>query len=244
MGSRTGQAFNVVDSNTTRPVDVVINPSYASNNYLGRYPIPRNPIVQGYPTPAWDRHLLIIDTADCNAYELIQYDPLLGAAGIHTALAGTRYPLSGVTPPVKTTNAAKTPMIGQSALVSEVRAGRIAHPIGFCTDELSTGHVWPARASDGRSARPDAVPMGAWFRLRSDVDPSAFSGQARVFVEALRNHGAILTDTCAHRFSLMGENSDQWDDRSLAQLETLTPADFEAVDTTAMKVADNSFEIR
>lgn len=243
-GSRSGQSFNVVNSAEIGAADVWINPTYAANNYLGRYPIPAAPRVEGYPGAAWDRHLLIVDTADCFAYEIIQYDPFLGALGVHTGLAGVRYPLSGVAAPVMTTNAADTPMVGQSALVAEVDDGSLAHPVGFCTDELAPRSVWPARRSDGRSTHPDAPPMGVWLRLRADVDTSGFTGQAAVIVNAMRRNGLILTDTCAHQMSFMGENSSGWDPVAVAQLGQLAPTDFEVVDATPMMVSSNSFQIR
>jgi hypothetical protein len=64
--------------------------------------------------------------------------------------------------------------------------------------------------------------------------------------EALRERGAVLTDTCGHRFHLHGENSAEWDDADLQKIRTLTAADFEVVDTTPMRANSdlNSLAIR
>lgn len=244
QGSRGGIPINVVNSSRTGFKSVLLNPHYSGHNYTDGYPIPAAPRLEGHPGAAWDRHLLIVDEADCSAYELIQYDPLLGALGAHTALAGARYPLSGTAMPTSTTNAVATPMVGQAAMIADVNAGAIRYPLSWCTDIASPRHTWPARASDGPSTSPSAPPQGAWLRLRADVDRGRFTGQARVIVDALARHGMVLTDTCGHRFSIGGENSDQWNRDAMRQLATLTVANFEAVDVTPMMVSPNTWQIR
>jgi hypothetical protein len=88
------------------------------------------------------------------------------------------------------------------------------------------------------------MPMGTWIRLGSKIDPSSFTGGTRVIVEALQTRGAILTDSCAHQFSLLAENSADWNNTDMAQLTRLTPADFQVVDSAAMKVSDTSYAVR
>jgi hypothetical protein len=242
---RGGMPINVVDSRTTPRSKVVFNTAYSTSSYTGGYPIPLRPLVQGHPGVAWDRHVLILDTADCNAYEIIGYEPLAYEAfGVHTGLVGVRYRLDTVAQPRFTTNAARTPMMGQYLMHDEVANGRVDHPIGFCSDRIGTGFIWPARNSDGLVRSTDAMPMGAWLRLRGDVDIEQFTGQARTIVEALREHGTLLTDTCGGRFALLAENSVNWIDAETAQLRALRASDFEVVDVTPMKVSDDSFQIR
>jgi len=242
-GSRPGMPMNVVDSRTTGMTSVLLDHTY-TDSYTGGYPVPANPVVEGAPNPEWDKHVIMVDQADCTSYELIQYDSLWRTLfGSVKALAGARVPLNSVVP-TRTTNAAQTPMVGQNVLVSEVAAGKVDHVVGFCTTELHPGHVWPARASDGKSTNPSAMKTGAWLRLRASTPTSTFSGQARPIVEALKTHGMVLTDTCGQKFALMGENSTAWNDAELAQLGRLTAADFEVVDTTPMKVADTSWAVR
>jgi hypothetical protein len=243
-GARGGMPINIVDSRKRPMSSVVLNHNWTAHNYTGKYPIPEDPRLEGHPSVQWDQHLLMVDVADCNAYELIQYEPrMFQYLGIHTALAGTRYSLSTTDRPRMTTNAPSTPMIGQYAMAHEVLAGRVGHVVGFCTDAMNTQHVWPARASDGLLNVAEAPPTGVWLRLKSSVDVTKFTGQARTIVEALRRHGTVLTDTCGHRFHLMGENSDRWNDTETKQLRSLSPEHFEVVDTTPMKVSDSSFRI-
>lgn len=243
-GARSGMPVNVVDSRETGFTAVMMNPFWPSSYYGGKYPLPSSPKVQGYPSAQWDRHLLIVDTADCMAYELIQYDPLLGALGMHSALSGARYPLTSTDRLPTATNAPKTPMLGQYVLADEVAAGEIPHVMAFCSDRISTRSVWPAKASDGAVAGDGTLPMGAWLRLRDDVDTSRFGPQSATVAEALRERGAVLTDTCGHRFHVMAENSSAWDDADLASIEALDMDDFEVVDASGLAADGTSFRIR
>jgi hypothetical protein len=247
QGARSGMPFNVVDSRTTPMSNVMLNPNYIGLDiqHTGGYPIPAQPRIEGYPSAQWDKHLLMIDVADCSAYELIGYEPAtFRLFGFHSALSGVRYDLNSSERPVLTTNSAGTPMIGQYAMADEVISGNLAHVLGFCTNEISPRHEWPARASDGKSAAADAPPMGTWLRLKGDVDVRRFTGQARTIAEALRNHGMVLTDTCDGDFGLFGESSDQWIAAEMNQLRTLSPLQFEAVDTSPMRRSTTSFAVR
>lgn len=245
QGARSGMPINVVDSRVIGYSDVVFNPWGNPKTYKGPYPIPSNPMVQGHPSVQWDRHVLIVDVADCSGYELIEYDPSIRAlTGSHAALNGTRYSLSTTERPALTTNAPRTPMIGQYVMFDEVQAGSIDHPIGFCSNAIGKGYVWPARASDGPVDSTDAPPMGSWLRLRADADLSELGPQAKVVADALREHGAILTDSCPHDFYLLGENTSMWTSTDIETLSTLSPTDFEAVDSSQMMIDPSSFAIR
>lgn len=244
-GARGGMPINVVDSRVTGFSNVVFNPWGNSKTYKGPYPLPSKPKIQGHPSAQWDRHVLVVDVAECMGYELMQYDPTVRAlTGSHNAHSGIRYSLSTTDRPTFTTNAPNTPMLGQYVMYDEVQAGRIDHPIGFCSNVVGTGHVWPAQASDGPIDSPDAMPMGSWLRLRADADLSELGPQAMVVADALREHGAVLTDSCPHTFNLLGENSALWADSDLETISTLSPADFEVVDSSLMQVDSTSYRIR
>lgn len=242
--ARGGMPFNLVDSRQIGFSRVFINPIYG-NSYTGPFPLPARPKVQGHPSAQWDRKVIVLDTAECMGYEIIQYDPLITElTGRHNGIGGARYALGTNSRPTTWTTASRLPVLGQLVLVEEAQAGRVDHVIGFCSDRISPTHQWPAAASDG--VDPAAMPMGTWIRLRSDVDTSSFGRGSRAVAEALREHGAVLTDTCAHRFHLFAENSPEWNDADLQMLRSLTAADFEVVDPTPMRMNDdrNSLAIR
>jgi hypothetical protein len=243
--ARSGQPINIVDSREIGFSRVFMNTTVYANPFMGPYPLPARPLVQGHPTAQWDRRVLALDVADCVGYELIQYDPLITLmTGTHNAIGGARYPLDSTARPTTSTNAPRLANLGQYVLLKEARAGVVPHVIGFCSDRISPAHQWPARASDG--VDPAAMPMGTWIRLRRDVDTSSFGKGSEAVAEALRERGAVLTDTCAHRFHLQAENSAEWDDADLQKIRTLTAADFEVVDTTPMRTNSdlNSLAIR
>ncbi len=249
QGSRPGTPMNIVDSRSTGFKPVTFGHDWSAKSYLGPYPLPASPALQGAPnlSGAWDKRLMVVDSAECMAYELIQYTQVWNGTSFNrNALAGVRYPLNSNDMPLGTTNAPNTPMIGQYVLNSEVKSGTIPHVMAFCSQNtrISTSSLWPARKSDGFNTAADAMPMGTWIRLGSNIDPSSFTGGTRVIVEALQTRGAILTDSCAHQFSLLAENSADWNNADMAQLTRLTPADFQVVDSAIMKVSDSSYAVR
>lgn len=242
--ARGGMPFNIVDSRRIGFSQVLINAVYG-NSYMGPFPLPSRPKVQGHPSAQWDRKVIVLDTAECLGYEILQYDPLIAdLTGRHNGIGGARYALDTSARPTTWTTASRLPVLGQHVLVEEARAGRVDHVIGFCSDRISPAHQWPAAASDG--VDPAAMPMGTWIRLRSDVDTSSFGPGSQAVAEALRERGAVLTDTCAHRFHLFGENSADWDDADLQMLRRLSANDFEVIDPTPMRMNDdrNSLAIR
>jgi hypothetical protein len=249
QGSRPGTPMNIVDSRSTGFKAVTFGHDWSAKSYLGTYPLPAAPVLQGAPnlSGAWDKRLMVVDSAECMAYELIQYTQVWNGTSFNrNALAGTRYSLNSNDMALGTTNAPNTPMIGQYVLNSEVKSGTIPHVMAFCSQNtrISTSSLWPARKSDGFNTAADAMPMGTWIRLGSAIRPASFTGGSRVIVEALQTRGAILTDSCAHPFSLLAENSADWNNADMAQLTRLTPADFEVVDSAVMKVSNTSYAVR
>jgi hypothetical protein len=230
-GSRPGMPLNVADASTPR-VPVALDPGFGGNSYPGPYPIPPGVRVEGDPgPPLWDQRMLTVDTDECVAYELFQYNPLVGSAlGRHRAVSGYRYDLrDGVVPPPAAASVSRIPNIATLARAEEVLAGVVAHPIGGCSSRTSPEHRWPARGSDGTT--PGGIPVGTWLRLRADVSPARFTGQGRTLAVALRNHGMLVEDTCSHDLAFTAENHPTaWRSADLASLRSLTVADFEVVD--------------
>ena len=78
----------------------------------------------------------------------------------------------------------------------EVAAGRVDHAVGINLPKVKLAPpIWPANRTDGRSTDPSAPAMGTWFRLRPEVDLSTLGPQARIIAEAMKVHGAVLSDT-------------------------------------------------
>jgi len=85
--------------------------------------------------------------------------------------------------------------------------------------------------------------MGAWMRLRSDVDMSALGPQAKVIAAAMQRHGVVISDTSGF-FTLRGTPDARWDDADIDTLRTLSVEDFDFVDVSALFVADDTMEAR
>lgn len=237
-GSRPGIPINVVDSAKIGFSNVVVTGDSPSN-YRGPFPIPTYPRIEGDPGSAWDKHVLIVDTKDCTAYEIIQYTNFFGN---HVGWNTAKYPLNTTARPTKTTNAPDTPMIGQFVMRNEAKALDIPHVVSWCTNRPGTGVLWPALRTDGRS--DTGVPSGAWIRLKSTADTSKLTGEAKAIAETLRTRGAVQTDTCNHGFYLHGENAADWPASTSQQLATLKADDFEVIDASALMVDPNTHEIR
>ena len=248
QGSRPGIPFNFVDSRVTPQAPINYPPEYPAGTWVATVPMPADPLVEGDPTPAWDRHVVVVDSATCDMFELVAYNKALyQMAGIHWAVRGVIWQLgagSGLVPQAGTTVSA-APESATLPRVDEVRAGRIDHVIGACSAFTSATAVWPARGADGTDPSPSAIPIGSRLRLRSTVDVARYTGQSRVIAQALRDHGLLVSDTCDTALAFHGENAATgWDDANLGQLDNLRIGDFEVVDAAPMMISADSWQVR
>jgi len=248
-GSRSGIPFNVVDGNAVERKDFVVSFDYHDTQSELAVPMPDNPRFEGWPGKAWDKHLVVVDTATCQSRELINVrgpdDDVLGLGGGRWfADAAATVDLTSNDRPAGVATASQISLLAGLVRYDEVAAGRIDHAISATLNQIKADeHVWPALSTDGRSDHPDAIPMGSWLRLRSDVDLSSLGPQARVVAEALRTHGAVVMDT-GPGFVLEGDPDPRWDDDDLDGLERLTLSHFEIVDASPMMVSPDSHQMR
>jgi hypothetical protein len=81
----------------------------------------------------------------------------------------------------------------------EIQQGRIDHAllINIPAKTASTEYVWPARASDGSSGNPNAIPIGARLQLDPsiDVETLPLSRGGKIIARALQEYGAWVGDT-------------------------------------------------
>lgn len=246
QGSRGGIPVNIVDSRESAKVDFV-GGKYAYLSDLDRHPMPAAPKLEGWPGLAWDRHLLIVDTATCVSSEFFFVTPpWLEPNGRWAADTAIKIDLrSNGFSPVGAATASGTSMLAGMIRYDEVASGKVNHVIGITMPKIKAGPpIWPAIHSDGRSDDPNAPAMGTWLRLRRDLDVSRFGPQARAIIRALQDHGAVIVDTNGGGMALNGEPDDRWDDADLSKLGSLSAADFDVIDPSPMKIADDSHRIR
>jgi len=220
-----GIPYNVVSSATPR---YSVKFEYADESDPGPYPIPSNPKIE----KGSDRHLLAIDTGQCKLYEL--YD-VHGSGSSWTAGSGAVFDLrSNALRPAGWTSAdaAGLPIYPGLVRYSEVAAGKIAHALRFTAPD-TCGYIYPARHETAAPCS-DLPPMGLRVRLKASVDISGFGPQARVVLTALKRYGMILADNGSPWY-VTGAPDSRWNDDDLHQLQQLTGADFEVVDTSALR---------
>ena len=66
--------------------------------------------------------------------------------------------------------------------------------------------------------------------MRADFDISAYSGDSRVILEALKKYGMIVADNGSNWY-ISGATDSRWNDDDLNQLKTIPGSAFEVVDT-------------
>ena len=135
-------------------------------------------------------------------------------------------------------DAAGLPILAGLVRYEEVARGRIDHAIRVTIDRSQASYLWPARHHAGQ-AGASLPPMGLRLRLRAGVDVAGFPYQARVILQAMRTHGLVVADNGSSGF-IGGVPDERWDNDALHQLRRVTLADFEAVDTTALRIAPAS----
>ena len=236
-----GIPFNLVDDSTPRK-SVEIR-TYPDTSFIGEYPIADPAYIESMPNYGVDNHYVALDRSGGRMWELFATSVWFGRWG---ASSGALWDLDELTFPKWSTTAAQLPLLPGVLSYDEIERGRVDHVVHATTTNISnTGVVWPARATDGRNTDPAAVPMGAWLRLRDDVDLDALElgPQARIIAEGLREYGMVLSDSSAN-FALRGTPDARWDRQDLATLRALTAADLEVVDVRGVVVSPDSMEAR
>ena len=208
---------------------------YSRESDPSPYPVPRSaPIEAG-----GDHHVLVVEAERCLLHELFAVE-WQNNGSIHAG-SGARWDLySNNFRPLEWTSgdAAGLPIFPGLVRYEEVASGSLDHAIRFTAPRTADSYVWPATHHAGHddSSLP---PMGSWVRLSSNVDVSQFTGQARIIVEALKKHGAILADNGSGWY-LTGAPDERWDNQNLRQLRNLSGADFEVIDASSLMTEPTS----
>jgi hypothetical protein len=231
-GQTIGIPYNVVGASTPK---VTFTFEYDDESDPGPYPMPASPLIED----GSDRHLLVVDSSTCKLYELFAVEYSGGTwhagSGAIWDLASNALRPDGWT----SADAAGLPILPGLARYEEVLAGSINHAIRFTAEETNF-YIWPARhlTSDDPDS-PEIPPMGARFRLKSSYNISGFDPKVQVILLAMKRYGIILADNGSNWY-VSGSPDERWDNDMLHDLDVLTGADFEAVDTSLLMVNPNS----
>jgi uncharacterized protein (TIGR03437 family) len=240
-GAPIGIPYIVVPGNQAR---VPVRFQYADESDPGPYPIPPNPPIEGGPSSAGDRHILIVDRDQCRLYELFAAYP--NPDGTWRAGSGAIFDLrSHALRPAGWTSAdaAGLPILPGLVRYEEVAAGEIRHALRFTAPQTRREYVWPARHFASSRTGAEYPPMGARFRLQAGYDISGFSPEVQVILRALKRYGMILADNGSAWF-LTGAPDDRWNNDRLREIRRLRGSDFEAVDASSLMISPDLGQAR
>jgi hypothetical protein len=215
--------------------------SYYDESDPGPWPIPKNVPIEGGAFSRGDRHILVIDTANCRLYEAWKAYPLLGAkfwvagSGATWDLTSNELRPSGWT----SADAAGLPIFAGLVRYSETDTGEICHALRFTVSATRNQFVWPARHKASSNADPNLPPMGQRFRLKASFDTTGYSPHCVTILTALKTYGMMLADNGSDWF-LSGEPDSRCDDDVLNELKQVRGSDFEAVDVSSLMVHPDS----
>ena len=244
FGPQAGIPYVVVDSRTQASVPVAIN-LYAGDSDITLAPVPANAPVEDSPAacaaPIGDQHLLVLDRAECVAYEYWLSSSCKGAwSAANTALWDMT---EAEKRPYTLTSADASGLSVFEGLIryDEIIAGSINHAIRFTAAHTKTGakggyFVAPATHAAGNSTTTDNI-IGMRIRLKANVDISKFSGNNRIILTAMKKYGMILADNGSNLF-FQGTLDNRWDNNDLNALKAIPASDFEVVQMGAVSTMD------
>jgi len=223
---------------------VAVRFEYDDESDPGPYPIPPGAPIEGGAGSDGDRHVLVVDAATCRLYELFAAYP--EADGTWRAGSGAIFDLRGnaLRPATWTSaDAAGLPILPGLVRYEEAVSGEIAHALRFTAPQTRGEFVWPARHEASSLTDARVPPMGQRFRLKASVDVTSFPASVRPILEALKRYGMMLADNGSSWF-ISGAPDPRWSDDDLHQLQRLTGASFEAVDTSSLMIDPDSAATR
>jgi hypothetical protein len=227
-GGPFGIPYIVVDS-TTPMVNVTFQ--YAAESDPGPYPIPADAPIEGGPSSAGDRHVLVIDRDHWKLYELYAAYPVPRSAD-WTAGSGAIFDLgSDALRPAGWTSAdaAGLPILPGLVRYDEVvDQGAIRHALRFTVSRTRRAYIYPARHYASSDTSPNLPPMGMRVRLKAGFDISSFPPTARVILQALKTYGMMVADNGSDWF-ISGAPDPRWNDAELNTLKQVKGGNFEVV---------------
>lgn len=226
-----GIPYRVVNGATKLPINFT---SYGSESDPGPYPVPTDTEIEGGSSSDGDRHVLVVDEADCKLYEMYRAFP---SGNGWNAGSGAVWDLTtNATRPTYWTSAdaAGLPILPGLVRYDEVvEKGEINHAVRFTVSRTQKGFIAPATHYASNSTDANRAPMGLRLRMKASFDCTGLSNEAQVLCRALKKYGMIVADNGADWF-ITGAHDDRWNDESLGDIKTIPGSAFEVVDTGAI----------
>ena len=215
---------------------------YASESDKLRYPLGTDTRIEGGRGSDGDKHAIVVDRGSCRLYETwntrIRDGRWRAGSGAVWSLKSNALRHDGWT----SADAAGLPILPGLLRWNEVKSDRIDHAIRFTTDVTSSHHLWPARHDAGSRSSLSYPPMGARFRLKAGFSAQGFSPYAASVVAAMKTYGLVLADNGSPWY-FQGEQNARWPEGLIEDLKQIPASAFVAVDTSSLKVSDDSAQV-
>jgi len=202
--------------------------AYPSESDPGPMPVPASAPVEGGSASTGDRHVLVLNNANCFLYELYNASP--NADGSWNADSTAVWDLLGNEQRPYTwtsADAAGLPIFPGLVRYDEVASGKIQHAFRFTLPHTRAAFTPPASHWAANTSDPTAPPMGMRLRLKSSYNISGFSSQMQVILTAMKQYGLILADNGSSLF-ITGVSDSRWGS-DLDSLKTVPSSAFEVV---------------
>jgi hypothetical protein len=203
--------------------------AYGDESDPGPMPIAITDPIEGYPNPGTgDRHVLVLDNANCFLYEMDRSYAQANSWNADSAavwdLLGNEQRPYGWT----SADAAGLPIFPGLLRYDEVAAGAIKHAIRFTLQHSRAAFTPPASHWAANSSNAFAAPMGMRMRLRANFDTSGYSAANQVILNAFKKYGIIMADNGSSMY-ISGAPDDRWDNNDLRHLAQVQTSDFEVL---------------
>jgi hypothetical protein len=231
------QPYNVVDNSVVPQYLKHIDLMGVSDNIP--YPIPEN--AKLHPND-YDQVLQIYNPDTDIYYDL--YHAVKSSDGLWSASVANYYDMSSNDLRL---NINRPPEGEMQVKYDEVKSGSINHAIQASVSHTNDSYVWAYFHSNGEPYTDGRYPpVGQRFRLKSSVDISKLSPQARIIAQALKTYGLIVTDQHGSEMHVQinGNDDPRWDDFDLNSLSSINLKDFEAIDTSSLMIRQNSMQVK
>ena len=232
-GAPIGIPFTTVPGDQER---VPVSFEYEDESDREPYPIPPDAPVEGGRNSDGDRHVIVIDRAECRLYEVFAAYPMNGGAR-WDAGSGAIWNLRSnrLRPKYWTSaDAAGLPIFPGLARYDEVCRGRINHALRFTVSRSRRHFIYPARHYASSLTSRNLPAMGQRLRLKRSFDIGRFGPQTQVVLRALKRYGMIVADNDSDMY-ISGAPNRGWNNDDLHDLGLVTARDFVVVKTGSIR---------
>jgi hypothetical protein len=211
MKDRKTLAYNQDMTYILVPADQKLVPvklvDYPDESDAGPYPVPDDAPIEGW-NPAGkqtlaeaqakveqgDRHVLVVDPTRGLVYEYWQARKT--PQGWQASNEATFDLKTNALRPDGWTSgdAAGLPIFPLTVRYDDVASGEVPHAIRFTVHHTQAARVYPATHQASNKKDENLPRMGERFRLKADVDISAFSPHAQAIAKGLKKYGMINAD--------------------------------------------------